>query len=161
MQTSASPPLGAAGDLGFLLDDFRDRVPHVAHILAMSADGLLITADDGLPRDAAERLAATCAGLLSLLRGAGQELGAGGLSHNMAEYADGYLFAMAVAPGPDAGRPSAGACVLMLADRDADLGLVSYELTALVNRVGDVLAPAVRPDPYALGAAIVGLAHPR
>jgi predicted regulator of Ras-like GTPase activity (Roadblock/LC7/MglB family) len=123
-------------DLGFLLDDFRKRVPNVLHILAMSADGLLIVADQHLDRDAAERLAATSAALLSLLRGAGQELDAGGLSHNLAEYDGGFLFAMST--------DSLGVCLLMLADRDADLGQVSYELTALVNRVGDGLTPAAR-----------------
>lgn len=124
-------------DLGFLLDDFRKRVPNVLHILAMSPDGLLIAADQHLARDVAERLAATSAALLSLLRGAGQELAAGGLSHNLAEYEGGFLFAMSTS--------SLGACLLTLADRDADLGQVSYELTALVNRVGDALTPAARP----------------
>jgi predicted regulator of Ras-like GTPase activity (Roadblock/LC7/MglB family) len=122
-------------DLDFLLDDFRDRVPHVVHALAVSADGLLSAADSGLARDDADRLAAVCSGLLSLLRNASASFGAGELSHNLTEYADGFMFSMA---------SNTGVCLLVLADRDCDLGTVSYEMTALVNRVGDTLAPATR-----------------
>jgi predicted regulator of Ras-like GTPase activity (Roadblock/LC7/MglB family) len=122
--------------LRFLLDDFRARVPHVVHILAVASDGLLVTADSTLDRDAADRLAAVSSGLVSLLRNAGLEFGAGGLSHNMTEFEGGYMFSMSV---------GTGASLLVLADRDCDLGTVSYEMTALVNRVGDALTPAARP----------------
>jgi predicted regulator of Ras-like GTPase activity (Roadblock/LC7/MglB family) len=120
--------------LDFLLDNFLKRVPHVAHIIAVSEDGLLVATDSGLTRDAADRLAATCSGLLSLLRVAGDELGAGVLSHNMAEFDRGFLFAMA----------ADGAHLLMLADRECDLGQVSFEMADLVNRVGDALAATAR-----------------
>jgi hypothetical protein len=122
-------------DLDFLLDDFRDRVPHVVHALAVSADGLLSAADSGLARDNADRLAAVCSGLLSLLRNAASSFGAGELSHNLTEYADGFMFSMA---------SSSGVCLMVLADRNCDLGTVSFEMTALVNRVGDALTPATR-----------------
>jgi hypothetical protein len=39
------------------------------------------------------------------------------------------------------------ACLLMLADRECDLGQVSFELTNLVNRVGDALTPHARALP--------------
>lgn len=125
----------ASIDLGFLLDDFRSRVPHVVHALAVSRDGLLTAADRGLARDDADRLAAVCSGLLSLLRSAAESFGAGPLSHNLTEYADGFMFSMAA---------SSGVCLMVLADRECDLGAVSYEMTALVNRVGDALTPAAR-----------------
>jgi predicted regulator of Ras-like GTPase activity (Roadblock/LC7/MglB family) len=123
-----------SGELDFLLDNFLKRVPHVAHIIAVSGDGLLVAADTGLTRDAAERLAAACSGLLSLLRVTGQELGVGPLSHNMSEYDAGFVFAMSTDT----------TCLLMLADRECDLGQVSFELTDLVNRVGDALSPHTR-----------------
>src|SRR5690606_23517647 len=105
--------------------------------IAVSGDGLLIARDTGLDRDAAERLAATCAGLLSLLHCASGELGAGALSHNLAEFDDGFLLSMA---GAD------GACLLLLAGRDCDLGQVSFEMADLVNRVGDALTAAPRAN---------------
>jgi predicted regulator of Ras-like GTPase activity (Roadblock/LC7/MglB family) len=126
----------ARGELDFLLDNFLRRVPHVEHIVAVSGDGLLVAADTGLTRDAADRLSATCAALLALLRVAGDELGVGGLSHNMAEYDEGFVFAMS----------TDSACLLMLADRECDLGQVSFELTDLVNRVGDALTMHPRTD---------------
>ena len=122
-------------NLDFLLDNFLKRVPHVGHIIAVSGDGLLIAADTGLERDSADRLAAMCSGLLSLLRNAGLALNAGALSHTMATFDDGFVFAMS---------SDEGACLLMLADRECDLGQVSYEMADLVNRVGDALSPAAR-----------------
>ncbi len=132
---SAHPPLRPPDDFSFLLEDFRNRVPHVLHALAVSTDGLLTAADRNLDRDRAERLAAACAGLVSLLRNAGDGFGAGPLSHNLSEFAGGFMFTMA---------DTSGACLLVFADRDCDLGTVSYEMTELVNRVGDALSPASR-----------------
>lgn len=132
----AHPTATARGrDLDFLLDNFLKRVPHVVHIIAVSGDGLLVATDTGLPRDVADRLAAACAGVLSLLRVTGDELGVGTLSHNLAAHEEGFIFSISAGEG---------ACLLMLADRDCDLGQVSYELADLVNRVGDVLTPPAR-----------------
>ena len=44
-------------DLGWLLANFADRVPGVAHAIAVSADGLLLAASRDLPRDRADQLA--------------------------------------------------------------------------------------------------------
>ncbi len=137
---------GTTQDLGFLLDDFRDRVPNVAHMVALSADGLLVASDRTLDRDVADRLAAAASGLVSLLRVAGDVLGAGGLSHNMTEYGNGYLLTMSA---------GTGGCLVVLADPRCDLGTVSYEMTALVNRVGDALVPSART------ALAMPAGHPR
>ena len=40
-------------DLGWLLANFADRVPGVAHAVAVSADGLLLASSRDLPRDRA------------------------------------------------------------------------------------------------------------
>ena len=45
-------------DLSWLLANFADRVPGVAHAVAVSADGLLLAASRDLPRDRADQLAA-------------------------------------------------------------------------------------------------------
>lgn len=57
-------------DLGWLLANFADRVPGVAHAVAVSADGLLLAASRDLPRDRADQLAAIASGLVSLTQGA-------------------------------------------------------------------------------------------
>ena len=57
-------------DLGWLLANFADRVPGVAHAIAVSADGLLLASSRDLPRDRADQLAAIASGLVSLTQGA-------------------------------------------------------------------------------------------
>ena len=57
-------------DLGWLLANFADRVPGVAHAVAVSADGLLLAASRDLPRDRADQLSAIASGLVSLTQGA-------------------------------------------------------------------------------------------
>ena len=49
-------------DLGWLLANFADRVPGVAHAVAVSADGLLLAASRDLPRDRADQLSAIASG---------------------------------------------------------------------------------------------------
>jgi predicted regulator of Ras-like GTPase activity (Roadblock/LC7/MglB family) len=53
----------------------------------------------------------------------------------MTEYGNGYLLTMSA---------GASGCLVVLADPRCDLGTVSYEMTALVNRVGDALVPNAR-----------------
>jgi uncharacterized protein len=57
-------------DLGWLLANFADRVPGVAHAIAVSADGLLLASSRDLPRDRADQLSAISSGLVSLTQGA-------------------------------------------------------------------------------------------
>ena len=57
-------------DLGWLLANFADRVPGVAHAVAVSADGLLLASSRDLPRDRADQLSAIASGLVSLTQGA-------------------------------------------------------------------------------------------
>ena len=65
--TTLSP---AAQNLNWLVTNFVDRVPGVAHAVVVSADGLLLVASEGLPRDRADQLAAVASGLTSLTQGA-------------------------------------------------------------------------------------------
>ena len=122
-------------NLGFLLHDYRGRVLGVRHVIALSSDGILVAHDGSLPDDVAQKLAAATSGLVSLLRNLGDQIGAGGCSHNLTEYAGGFMLTMG------AGQ---GGALVAFADRACDMGAVSFELTQLVNRVGDVLIPAAR-----------------
>ncbi|HEX5995116.1 MAG TPA: roadblock/LC7 domain-containing protein, partial [Jiangellales bacterium] len=125
---------------------FRVRVLGVRHVIALSSDGILV-AKDNLPEAVAQKLAAAASGLVSLLRNLGDQLGAGGCSHNLTEYAGGWILTMG------AGQ---GGALLAFADRNCDVGAVSFELTQLVNRVGDVLIPAARAAMAGPFGAVMG-----
>lgn len=123
------------GNLNWLLDDFTNRVPHIVHSLAVSVDGLMIASSQSLDRDHADRLAAVASGLVSLLKGAADTFGVGAVSYNMTDYTGGYMFSMAA---------GSGASLLVLADKNCDIGVVAYEMAELINKVGDALVPGAR-----------------
>ena len=120
--------------LDWLLDDLVDRVPAAQHAVVLSADGLLIGASAGLPRDDAEHLSAVAAGFQSLARGAGRHFRGGGVRQTIVEMDHAFLFITA------AGK---GACLAVLCASDADIGVIAYEMAMLVARVGqNLMAPS-------------------
>jgi predicted regulator of Ras-like GTPase activity (Roadblock/LC7/MglB family) len=125
-------------DLDFLLNDFLDRVPDVTHVIAVSADGLLIARNDELPEADADRLAAIASGLVSLLSGAAASLKADPVISCLAEMYGGYMFSMAI---------NGGASLLALASYDCDIGQVGHELAELINQIGTAISPSVRAYP--------------
>jgi uncharacterized protein len=122
--------------LDWLLDDLVDRVPPAQHAVVLSADGLLIGASAGLPRDDAEHLSAVAAGFQSLARGAGRHFKGGGVRQTIVEMDHAFLFVTA------AGK---GACLAVLCASDADIGVIAYEMAMLVARVGQNLMAPSRP----------------
>ena len=126
---------GAMADLSWLLDNFADSLRGIAHVVVVSADGLLLVASEGLPRDRADQLAATGSGLVALLAGAARFFDAGQVISNVTQLDGGFMFCMAF---------SDGASLLVLASPSCDVGQVSYEMTDLANRMGEALTPAVR-----------------
>ena len=132
--TTLSP---AAQNLNWLVTNFVDRVPGVAHAVVVSADGLLLVSSDGLPRDRADQLAAVASGLTSLTQGAARCFEAGNVVQTVIEMERGFLFLMSI---------SDGSCLAVLAATSCDVGLVGYEMALLVERTGDVLTPAVRNE---------------
>lgn len=122
-------------DLGWMLDSFVERAPEVSHAIAISADGLMVASTRNLPPDRADQLAATGSGLVSLLRGAAGFFEAGAVISNVTQLEGGFMFSMAF---------NDGASLLVLAAPNCDVGKVSYEMTELANRIGDVLTPTAR-----------------
>ncbi|MBQ1049279.1 roadblock/LC7 domain-containing protein [Micromonospora sp. C51] len=118
----------STSNLSFLLNHNVRVVHGVSHAVAVSVDGLLLAFTDGLNVDAAERLAAVAAGLNSLLKGAADELNAGGVRGNITDTDRGYLILTSL---------SRGASLLVLARRDADLAFVTAELERFAEQVGD------------------------
>jgi uncharacterized protein len=124
------------GQLDWLLDDLLARVPTTRHAAIMSADGLLTGASAGLNREDAEHLAAIAAGYQSLGRGAARRFGDGGaIRQTIVEMDSGYLFVTA------AGH---GASLAVIAELEADIGVVAYEMAMLVTRVGKYMASRSR-----------------
>jgi len=126
-------------DLRWLLNSFVDQVPGISHAIVVSSDGLPMSASRGFPAERADQLAAIAAGLSSLTQGAARCFEAGAVRQMVVEMEQGYMFVMAVGDG---------SCLAALASPTSDLGLVGYEMTLLVDRVGPVLTPAMRtPSP--------------
>lgn len=123
------------GGFGWLITDFVRRVPGAAHAVVVSADGLLIAASEGLPRERAEQLSAVASGLVSLTLGASRCFEGGTVHQTVVEMERGYLFLMSI---------SDGSCLAVLAAPTADIGTVAYEMTLLVDRVGQQLTPELR-----------------
>ncbi|GAA3387306.1 roadblock/LC7 domain-containing protein [Streptomyces roseoviridis] len=122
-------------ELDWLLDDLTRRVGSIRHALVLSNDGLVTGASSGLEREDAEHLAAVSSGLHSLARGSGRHFKAGRARQTMVEFDEALLFVTAAGEG---------SCLCVLSAAEADVGQVAYEMTLLVNRVGEHLGVAAR-----------------
>ncbi|GIF50756.1 hypothetical protein DFJ67_0507 [Asanoa ferruginea] len=119
-------------DMAWLLSNFADSVAGIAHVVAVSADGLLLASSRDLPADRADQLAAITAGVVSLTTGAARMFDGGNVLQTVIEMHSGYLFLMAI---------SDGSSMAVLAARNSDVGQVGYEMALLVERVGKALSP--------------------
>ncbi|MCT2591463.1 roadblock/LC7 domain-containing protein [Streptomyces sp. N2-109] len=124
--------------LDWLLDDLTQRISFVRHALVLSNDGLVTAKNESLDRADAEHLAAVSSGLHSLAKGSGEHFRAGRVRQTMIEFDEGVLFVTAAGDG---------SCLCVLAGADADIGQVAYEMTLLVNRVGEHLGVGTRDTP--------------
>ena len=123
------------GGIDFLVSMFARKCPGVTHALVVSADGLLLAMSNALDRATGDHLSAVASGLSSLTQGAARMFDAGRVEQVIVEMNAGYLF---VTPISD------GSLLAVLAERTSDIGLIGYEMALLVNKVGDVLTPALR-----------------
>jgi predicted regulator of Ras-like GTPase activity (Roadblock/LC7/MglB family) len=117
----------AAGELNWLLENLVSMIDRVRQAVLVSADGLAMASSPGLSREDAEHLAALAAAVQSLARGAGLRFSGGAVRQTIIEMDAALLFITA------AGQ---GTCLAVLADAEADAGLIAYEMAVLVKRVG-------------------------
>jgi predicted regulator of Ras-like GTPase activity (Roadblock/LC7/MglB family) len=122
-------------DLDWLLDELVERVPAARQAVVLSADGLLLGSSAELDVTDAEHLCALASGFSSLAKGATRHLGGGAVRQTVVEMDSAYLFVTA------AGQ---GACLAVVSEADADIGLVAYEMAMLVIRVGENLSAPAR-----------------
>src|SRR5216683_5061417 len=94
-----SPLVRPAQDLNWLITNFVERVPTVAHAIVVSADGLPLAFSEGFPPDRADQLAAVASGLVSLTQGAARVFEAGTVTQTVVEMEGGFLFIMAISDG--------------------------------------------------------------
>jgi predicted regulator of Ras-like GTPase activity (Roadblock/LC7/MglB family) len=118
---------GSVYELDWLLHNLTASVDGVQNAVILSPDGLPLGRSPGLSPTDADTLAALSAGAQSLAHGTGRKFGSGDVVQTTIEMDATILF---ITP---AGR---GTCVALLADADADHGLIAYELAVLVKRVG-------------------------
>lgn len=122
MSTAQHP----AQDLDWLVRDFAERVRHVAHAAVVSTDGFALAFSASLPRGHADQLAAVTSGLAGLADGAARTFQAGEVIQTAVEMEAGLFMTMPA---------SNGSTLAVLAEAECDLGLISYEMSLLAERV--------------------------
>lgn len=138
-------PAGQPSNLHWLLASLVERVPHTRSALLLSSDGLK-KAFHGLENDEADHLAAVASGLFSLARSAGNRFGeSGGVRQVVAELDDTLLFVSTA---------GSGAVLAVLAHRDADAGVLGYEMGQLVKSVRPYLMTPARNNGSTGGESI-------
>jgi predicted regulator of Ras-like GTPase activity (Roadblock/LC7/MglB family) len=132
-----SPQSGEVSQLGWLVTNFTERVPNVAHIVVISADGLLLTASDQLADERAEQLSTIAAGAISLIQGAARCIDTGEVRSTVIQMEHGNMLMMAIRDG---------SCLVTLAAPDCEIGQITYEMSVLVDQVGEMLTPELRTE---------------
>jgi uncharacterized protein len=125
-------------DLNWLVTNFTTRVPDVAHAVVVSADGVLLARSEEIPPAFAEQLALITCGLASLMQGAARIFEAGPPSRALVGMDGGLMLVKMI---------SDGSSLAVLAALECDTDQVSYEMTLLVEAVGEALTPAARAQP--------------
>jgi predicted regulator of Ras-like GTPase activity (Roadblock/LC7/MglB family) len=127
---------GNGEELGWLLDNLVSRVANVRQALVLSRDGLAVAKSQDMSREEGDRLSALAAGVQSLARGAGQQVGGGEVRQIFIEMDSAFMFVMAAGEGT---------CLAVLASAEANLGVMAYEMAMLARRMGVHLTATPRP----------------
>ncbi len=120
----------AEGELGFLLNDFVDRVGGVTESLVLTADGTTVAMSSGLDRPGADRLAAIAAGMVGLAHGLSGRFGGGAVDGVTVEMDHAVVFVTAMGDG---------SLLATLADSTVDAIAVGREMATLVDLAGAAL----------------------
>jgi len=132
-----SPHSREVSQFGWLVTNFTERVPNVAHAVVISADGLLLTASDRLADDRAEQLSTIAAGAISLIHGAARCIETGDVLSTVIQMEHGNMLMMSIRDG---------SCLVALAAPDCEIGQIAYEMSVLVDQVGEMLTPELRTE---------------
>jgi predicted regulator of Ras-like GTPase activity (Roadblock/LC7/MglB family) len=134
-------PSSETRDLDWLVNNFVDGIPGVTNALVVTTDGLVLAHSDHIARDGADQLAAVTSGLASLTAGAARFLDGGSVRQVIVEMESGYLFVTTIGDG---------SALAVMCSSQCDIGLIGYEMSLLVTRIGQALTPTLRADGQAL-----------
>jgi uncharacterized protein len=123
-----------ATNLNWMVENFVDRVAGVVDAIVVSSDGLLMAMSSGIGRAGGDQLAAVASGLSSLTAGAARCFGGGNVEQVVVELAGGYMLFMSISDGSN---------LAVLCQKSGDVGLIGYEMSMLVKRVGSMLTPGL------------------
>ena len=123
-----------ARNFSWLLDNFVDSSAGVCDAVAVSSDGLLMAMSRTLDRPGGERIAAIISGLVGLGRGASRAFGWEPLQQVIVAMGGGFLFVSSISDGSSLGVVARAGC---------DTGLVGYQTSLLIERIGALLTPAL------------------
>ena len=121
-------------DLDFVLNRFVGDVEGVLFAQTVSADGMHLAAAAGSDSARHDTFAAIASGLASLTDSSVELFGLGSMHRQIIEASNGWILLS---------RVSHTASLGVVAERQADLGLIGYEMTRLSKQLGDALSPAV------------------
>ena len=118
--------------LDWLLENLLEKTPGSRHALVLSRDGLKLCLSSGLSVDQADQLSAIASGIQSLSHGASMEFGdgSGGVRQSMTEFHGGILFIV---------EAGVGAHLAVIADDEADAGVVGHNMNELIEQIGEYL----------------------
>ncbi|MET8281427.1 roadblock/LC7 domain-containing protein [Micromonospora sp. NPDC005174] len=121
-----------AQQFNWLLERFASDTAGVLEAIAVSSDGLLVALSATLSRTDADRLSAITSALSSLASGTSRVYDLGATNKVIIDMQRGYLLVSAINT-----RCSLG----VLAQKDASLGNLAYEMAVFANHAGPVLTP--------------------
>ncbi len=121
-------------DLDFVLNRFVEDVDGVLFAQTVSADGMHLAASNGSDSARHDTFAAIASGLASLTDSSVELFGLGVMHRQIIEASNGWILLS---------RVSQTASLGVVAARQADLGLIGYEMTRLAKQLGEALSPAV------------------
>lgn len=124
-------------DINVLLSSFVHRIPGAVSAVVVTSDGLVLAMSELIARDSADQVAAVTSALASLTSGAARCFDSGRVNQVIVEMERGYLFVTTV---------SDGSALAVMCNPTCDIGLIGYEMSLLVVRIGHVLTPALRDE---------------
>ncbi|MEV6318988.1 roadblock/LC7 domain-containing protein [Streptomyces sp. NPDC051776] len=133
----------AQNQLDDLLTGLVQVVADVRHAVIVAQDGLVISRSTSFSRAAAERLAAAVSGVMSLSRGISDDTKGGRVLQTLIEMQNGFLMLSSA---------SSGSHLAVLTIREADIGIVAFEMNMLVKKLGALLTTQPRVWRPATGA---------
>jgi predicted regulator of Ras-like GTPase activity (Roadblock/LC7/MglB family) len=122
-------------DPDWLITGFVERIPDIVRAAVVASDGVLIAVSHRRESGEPEQLSAITAGLISLACAAAGLFDYGPVTQALITMARGTLVIMAI---------DDGSSLAVLATATADLDMVGYEMTMLVEQEGSVFSPPAR-----------------